>query len=330
MDNQIQNQRPSDEIDLIELFNRMGKTIKKFFNWIIFIIKSFFLLLISKSIWIISFIIIGVLLGYLYYSNTPRFYSSQMVARSNSMNNAIIVNSINLLNDLFINKNYSALGNYLGTSAEEAKKIKSIDAYYGIDINRDGVTDFIDYDNKYDPKDTTQKRLSDIFYLKIKVYDESVFTNVRDGIKRYISTNPYVEDNNTVRKQQAKRMIKEFEDEIHKLDSFQKIQYFEVPKMQKTGSSQTILFNEKESKLYHNEIIELYHRKQKLEKELEINPDPITVIQDFTQLSNAENSLLKVVMLWVIFFAILGLLSSLLWEYRSRIWTIIKSSNQML
>ena len=253
-----------------------------------------------------------------------------MVARSNSMNNAIIVNSINLLNDLFINKNYSALGNYLGTSAEEAKKIKSIDAYYGIDINRDGVTDFIDYDNKYDPKDTTQKRLSDIFYLKIKVYDESVFTNVRDGIKRYISTNPYVEDNNTVRKQQAKRMIKEFEDEIHKLDSFQKIQYFEVPKMQKTGSSQTILFNEKESKLYHNEIIELYHRKQKLEKELEINPDPITVIQDFTQLSNAENSLLKVVMLWVIFFAILGLLSSLLWEYRSRIWTIIKSSNQML
>lgn len=329
MDNQIQNQRPTDEIDLLELFNRMGRTILRFFNWVIFLIKSFFLLLIRKSIWIISFTIIGVLFGYLFYSNTPRFYSSQMVARSNSMNNYIIINSINLLNDLFYNKNYSALGTYLGTSLEQAKKIKSIDAYYGIDINKDGVADFVDYDDTYNPKDTTQKRLSDIFYLKIMVYDESVFSSVRDGIKRYISTNPYVEENNTVRKQQAERMIEEIEDEINKLDSFQKIQYFEVPKMQKTGSSQTILFNEKESKLYHNDIIGLYAKKQKLEKELLINPDPITVIQDFTQLSKAENSMVKIVTLWVIFFAILGFVSSLFWEYRLKIWTIIKSNSSL-
>lgn len=327
MDNQTQMQKHSDEIDLLELFNRMGKAIKNFIKWLISIIESFFLLLIRKSIWIISFSIIGGFVGYSFYNNTPRFYSSEMVARSNSMNNSVIVNSINLLNDLFENKNFTALGNYLGTSPEEARKIKSIEAYYGIDLNKDKIADFIDYSNSYNPKDTTQKRLSDVFYLKINVFDETIFPNVRDGIKKYISTNPYILQNNNVRKEQTLSMIEEFQSEIKKLDSLQKVQYFEVPKMQKGGNSQMVILNEKESKLYHNEIIYLYNRKLTLEKELSLNPDPITVIQDFTQLSKAENPLIKFLKIWVIIFALFGLFSSLLWQFRTKIWTIIKDEH---
>jgi len=250
MDNQTQMQKHSDEIDLLELFNRMGKAIKNFIKWLISIIESFFLLLIRKSIWVISFSIIGGFVGYSFYNNTPRFYSSEMVARSNSMNNSVIVNSINLLNDLFENRNFTALANYLGTTSKEAEKIKSIDAYYGIDLNKDKIADFIDYNNLYNPKDTTQKRLPDVSYLKISVFDETIFPNVRDGIKKYISTNPYILQNNNVRKEQTISMIEEYQSEIKKLDSLQKVQYFEVPKMQKAGNSQMVILNEKESKLY--------------------------------------------------------------------------------
>lgn len=325
MDNQIQNQRPTDEIDLLELFNRIGLGIKKFSYWIIGLIKSFFLLLIRKSIWIITFSIIGGFVGYYFYNTTPRFYSSEMVARSNSMNNSVIVNSINLLNDLFENKNYNALSSYLGTSSKEAEKIRSIEAFYGIDINKDKIADFIDYDKTYNPKDTTQKRLPDVFYLRINVYDETIFSNVRDGIKKYISTNPFILQNNEVRVRQAKSMISEYQSEISKLDSLQKVQYFEVPKMQKGGNSQMIVLNEKEAKLYHNDILSLYNKKLILEKDLVLNPDPITIIQDFTQLSKAENPLIKFLKTWVIVFAILGLLSSLLWQFRSKTWYLIKN-----
>jgi len=304
----------------------MGKAIKNFFHWIIWLIQSFLLLLLRKSIWILSFAIFGGYVGYFSYKNTPRFYSSEMVARSNSMNNSVIVNSINLLNDLFENRNYSALGNYLGTSPNEAEKIKSIEAFYGIDINRDKIADFIDYKNIYAPKDTTQKRLPDVFYLKINVYDENIFPNVRDGIKKYISTNPYILQNNEIRRQQTKSMIEEYQNEIKKLDSLQKVQYFETPKMQKAGNGQMIVLNEKEAKLYHHEILALYNKKLLLEKELAINPDPITIIQDFTQLSKAENPLIQFLKTWVILFSFLGFSIALLWQYRNFIWLNIKNS----
>jgi len=324
MDNQTPTTRPSDEIDLLELFSKMGKSIKNFFVWILKLLESFFLLLISKSLWILSFSILGGFVGYMFFQSTPRFYSSEMVARSNSMNNSVIVNSINLLNDLFDNKNYTALSGYLFTSSKEAEKIKSIEAFYGIDINRDKIADYVDYNNIYNPKDTTQKRLPDVFYLRISVYDENIFSSVRDGIKKYISTNPFILKNNDIRMQQAKSMIEEYKEEIKKLDSLQKVQYFEVPKMQKAGSSQMVVLNEREMKLYHEDIIKLYSRKQYLERELSINPDPITVIQDFTQLSKADNPLVKFLKFWVIIFAVLGFSISILWQFRSKIWFLIK------
>ena len=325
MDNQTPNNtRPSDEIDLLELFNRMGKSIKNFFMWILELLKSFLFLLISKSVWILSFSIIGGYVGYIFFQNTPRFYSSEMVAKSNSMNNSIIVNSINLLNDLFENRNYNALSSYLGTTPEQAKEIRSIEAFYGIDINKDKIADFVDYNKTYNPKDTTQKRLSDVFYLRINVYDETIFSSVRDGIKKYISTNPFILENNNVRKQQTRSLIEEYKIEIQKIDSLQKVQYFEIPKMQKAGNNQMIFLNEKEAKLYHGDIIYLYKQQLALEKELTLNPDPITVVQDFTQLSKAENPLMKFLKVWILIFAVLGFFTSLMWQYHLKIWLLIK------
>jgi len=325
MNTQLENSKPNEEIDLLELFSRMGQSIKRFFVWLYNLLTSFLLLLIRKSVWIISFSIAGAFVGYSFYQNTPRFYSSQMVAISNSMNNNVIVNSINLLNDLFESKNYNVLANYLSISPQMAEKIKSIGAYYGIDLNKDEITDYVDYDKKYNPKDTTQKRLTDIFYLKISVYDETIFTNVRDGIKKYINTNPYIVENNNVRKQQDVTLIELYKKQIKKLDSLQKVQYFEVPKLQKGGNNQLVLLNEKEIKLYHTDIINLYNAQLYLEKQLILNPDPVTVIQDFTQLAKADNPLIKFLKTWVVIFAIFGFSFSIFWQYRKRIWNLIRN-----
>ena len=325
MNTQLENSKPSEEIDLLELFNRMGRSIKNLFIWLYNLLVSFFLLLIRKFVWIFFFSIVGAFVGYLFYNNTPRFYSSQMVAVSNSMNNSVIVNSINLINDLFESKNYDVLANYLSISPQMAKKIKSIGAYYGIDLNKDKITDYVDYEKVYNPKDTTQKRLTDIFYLKISVYDETIFANVRDGIKKYINTNPYIVENNNVRKQQDIKLIELYKKQIMKLDSLQKVQYFEVPKLQKSGNNQLVLLNEKETKLYHTDIINLYNAQLYLERQLVLNPDPITIIQDFTQLAKADNPLIKFLKTWVVIFAIFGFSFSILWQYRKRLWTLTRN-----
>lgn len=323
MDNQnALRPNSNDEIDLLELFSRMGKSVIKSLNWIVNLLYKSFLLILSKAIWIGTFAIIGAAIGIVFYFVTPRFYSSQMVARSNSTNNVIVINALNQLNDLCLNSNPTALAGYLGISVPQAKQVKSIQAFYGIDLNNDGVTDYVDYENTYNPKDTTIKRLKDVFYLKIEVYDESVFSAVRDGIKRYIWSNPYIAENNEIRKEQVTSMISAYDKEIQKLDSLQKDYYFNQL-TQKAGNGQIIFLNEKDVKLFHNDMLGLVTRKQSLQKDLTLNPDPITVIQDFTQLSLAENPWTKYVKFWGLWFALLGFITGVSWQYRKSIFAFL-------
>ena len=321
---QINKPQATEEIDLIELFNKIGNSIKKGVMWIINRLQDFVLLLIRKSIWIILFSIIGAFVGYSFFKATPRYYSSEMVAISNTLNNNYIVSSINLLDDLFKGANHSIAANYLEIPVEQAKKIKSIGAYYGIDVNKDGIADYIDFKKTFNPKDTSIRRLSDFFYVKLEVYSESVFGSARDGIKKYINKNNFIIENNQVRIAQSEELIKSIELEIKKLDSLQKIQYFEIPKSQKANNTQMVVLNEKEMKLYHEQILALQQQKLRLQKDITINKDPITVVQDFTPLSKAENPVTKYVINWVALFSLLGFIVSLLWQFKKAIIQLIK------
>lgn len=321
---QITKPQASDEIDLIELFNKIGNSIKKGIMWIINRLQDFFLLLIRKSLWIISFSIFGAIVGYVFFMATPRYYSSEMVAISNALNNTYVVSSINLLDDLFKGGNQSIAANYLDINKDEALQIKSIGAYYGIDVNKDGLADYVDYKEEFNPRDTSIRRLSNFFYIKLEVYSESIFGKARDGLRKYINKNNFVIENNQVRIAQSEELIKSIDLEIKKLDSLQKIQYFEIPKSQKASNTQMVVLNEKEMKLYHDQILALRKQKLLLEKDITINKEPITVVQDFTPLSKAENPVTKYLINWVALFSLLGFIVSLVWQFKKAIIGLIK------
>lgn len=321
---QITRQQTTDEIDLLELFNRMGRGIKKGILWVYRLVLDFLKLILSKTVWILAFIIIGLIVAYVLYSNTRRYYSSEMTAISNSINNTYVVSSINLLNDLFKQRNYSIAASYLNIDISRAQQIKSVEAFYTIDINKDRIPDYTDYKRLYSPKDTLVKRLDNYFVIRLEVYDEGVFAQVRDGIKSYIYKNKFIVDNNNERIRQNKILIGTIENEIRKLDSLQKVEYFELPQMQRASSNQMVVLNEKDRKLYHDQKLALEREKLKLEKDLNINSEPITVVQDFTPLSKAENPYSRYAVKIGLFFAILGFISSLLWQYRLTIFKLIK------
>jgi len=243
-----------------------------------------------------------------------------MTAISNSINNTYVVGSINLLNDVFKQKNYPIAANYLNIDINRVQEIKSIEAFYTIDINKDGLPDYTDYKWKYNPRDTT-KRLDSYFVIRLEVYDESIFAQVRDGIKNYIYKNKFILDNNNERIRQNKILIETIENEIRKLDSLQKVEYFELPQMQRATSNQMVVLNEKDRKLYHEQKLLLEKEKLRLEKDLNINSEPITIVQDFTPLSKAENPYSKYAMKIGLLFAVIGFFVSILWQHRKTILT---------
>ena len=317
---QITRQQATDEIDLLELFNRMGGGIKRGVLWTYRLILNFLMLIVRKSLWIVAFTIIGLIVAYVLYQVSRRFYSSEMTAISNSINNTYVVGSINLLNDVFKQKNYPIAANYLNIDINRVQEIKSIEAFYTIDINKDGLPDYTDYKWKYNPRDTT-KRLDSYFVIRLEVYDESIFAQVRDGIKNYIYKNKFILDNNNERIRQNKILIETIENEIRKLDSLQKVEYFELPQMQRATSNQMVVLNEKDRKLYHDQKLALEREKLRLEKDININSEPITVVQDFTPLSKAENPYSKYAMKIGLLFAVIGFFVSILWQHRKTILT---------
>ncbi len=131
-DEQVNKTKATDEVDLIELFNRMGRGIKRGTVWLFKQVENLFILLIRQSLWIVSFAIIGLLVGYLIYKSSPRYYSSEMTAISNSVDNSHIVNSINLLNSLFKEKNYPAASAYLDIPVDKASKKNQLPPFTGL------------------------------------------------------------------------------------------------------------------------------------------------------------------------------------------------------
>lgn len=311
MDNKVQNQRNSDEIDLFELFNRMGAGLKNLFWKTLDVLKSLTILILRKSAWIIVFAGVSYFVGHFYYLKTDKYYTTEIVLRSNSVNNNIILDMINS-------------GAYQATSPKNIEKIRSIVAYYGIDYNGDQVADRVDYSNSFDPQDTKQKRVTDVFYLRINVTDAGIIKDIVNDICKYISNNKYISDNNNIRLQETQLLIEKYKSEIQRLDSLEKFQYFQTSKQQKSGNNQTIILNEKETKLYHNEKIALYKTKQTLERDLIINPSPITIIQDSSQISIVESSNKALLKKYVYLFAFLGFLIALIWQHRVKIWHSIK------
>lgn len=299
-----------DEIDLMALFQKIYYKIRKlilgFFRWIvlfiIFIFKNIHFLMIAA--------IIGGLVGFGFYKISKRYYSSYLVARTNGISNIDMISYLNDLSKLCEENNYSSLANLLDIPDSISQKIKNIQAFWFVDVNDDNIGDYVDFQDTYNAMDTTQQRIMDRFHLKVELYDNSVFPPFKIGLYNYIKRNPYLKELNMIRQANLKELISATEKEIDKIDSLQNLEYYRIYQKPLTRSQSQITFmTEKQTQLYYRDKFELISNKQFYEQELQLGPEPITVIKDFTPLSVAENTKGKYIIRYSFVFTLLGLVS---------------------
>ena len=320
-------EKRNDEIDLIEVFQKMGNGIINLFNKFLNLLYLLLLFFIRKSILIFIFIILGLTLGFVQYKTSPRYYSSSLEAYSNAMASLDMINYLNNIHELFKNQNTEGLESKLGIDLSELEKIKDVKAYKVIDLNKDGITDLVDYDEKYKSSDTTISR--NRFVIKVEVFDQTVFPTIQESIMSYIEQNKYLNELNTVRKKQLQELITKLDIEINTLDSLKKTEYFKKDDEKlKTQAGQLLVMNEKTTQLYHPQIISLYKEKQTLEHRLELRTDPVTIIQDFSALSKVENNLFSYMKRYGIYGIVLGILFSIIIENLKGIKKIISDSKK--
>jgi hypothetical protein len=273
-----------DEIDLYDLFRRIGKTLSNWFKAIgrgilislTFVLKNILPLFLS--------LVLGTGLSYLMKWSCKPFYTSEILLRSNTVPNSEMIPILNKINLLLKEKNIKGLESLLSLSSESANSIKDIQAFWIIDQNNDQTPDYTDFKNRFNVYDTLNARMQDRLVVRAKVFDPKVLPALKDGLLSYVGNDPVLKLRNEFRLRKTEELIVRLNYDIEQLDSLQKVKYFEETRnRQPEKGGQMIFLQEQKTQLVYEDIYNLYAKKQELEEGKVLYPELMTIINDFYQ-----------------------------------------------
>ena len=294
-----------EELDLWELFKKIGQAL-----------KSCFVYLLRRSIWLAAFVAIGVIFCIYLSLKDKKYYSSMAMFCSKNVNSTLVISQIDALGDLFAKKKYDELVLMLQIPRDVIEEVKSIKGLYAIDADRNKYPDYADVNEQVraNPKDTTLGKMDDYFYLKLDVYSDKPFASILQALQYYINKDEFLKRENEYAIVQQKQLLATMKEQVALLDSFQKADYFKRGGI--SGGQQLYLIDEKGTRLYHSDYLLLYQKQQKLEKDLAFYTDVITPVQGLSLLTTPENSFVFYLKEHIWKFLLLGFICVLLWDYR--------------
>jgi len=295
----------NDEIDLLDLFRRIGRELQKLGK----ALKNGFLLstvfLIRNSIPLGISIIAGVALSYSIKLSSASFYTSDLVFKNNLVRidekslrdvtgtTAELISKINKLHLFCAEGNTLALSNAISMKPEFSKNIEDINAYWIIDQNNDGVSDYVDYKANHNVYDTVNVRMQNSIDIRVKINSSIDLNQVRDGILKFIESDSLFQRRNNLRLRQNSELLKRYNSDIIQLDSLQKVKYFEETRnMRPANGGQIIFMQEQNTQLVYNDIYNIFTMKQQLENETDLYTSIITILSDFSTPTRRENGVM--------------------------------------
>jgi len=285
----IQNKNP-DEIDLRDLFKRMGQTLSKWFIAIGRALLISVVFLLRNILPLVLSIVVGAGISYALKWSTKPVYVSEITLRSNTVPIADMISNINNLDILLREKNYNGVASALSMNPEEAGKIKHIKALWIIDRNNDSIPDFVDYRNTHNVYDSVNVRMTERFVVKVEVGDPDVISKMRNRIFSYVESNQVYQQQNEFRITMIDELLARLNYDIEQLDSLQKVKYFEETRnMKPDKGGQMVFIQEHATQLVYNDIYQLYRRKQTLDEEKNLHYRILSVVSDFYQPLKRQN-----------------------------------------
>lgn len=231
----------SDEIDLMELFLKLVRMIKKNFTMIV------------------SFFVVGTLLGSVYGMFGTKVYESKMMVTSDILTDAYNDKLGENLNDLLKEKNLELIANKLSLSKEESENLVSIK---------------IESAQKEKPSQKEDEKRW--FLITAKVLNQEVLDKLEKGIATYLENNEFVKIRIEQKKNFNRELIKKIEKEILTLENFKNKVYegnfFE-------NNKGNVMFD---PTVVNVRIIELNKEKLKYENDLQI-VNSVQIVEGFTK-----------------------------------------------
>ena len=315
---------PDEDLDI---FGFLKKILNALVNTLVAITKGVirFIVYILRK-WILFGIVglIGVLISFGVIMIIGDSYYSELIIRTNAIPVTEFKSEIDMLSGQFKDKAYDQLEQELGLTELEVRTIRSLNAYWVIDLRKDWLADYIDYNNNFNILDTLNGRMTDRIAIRIKSRTPGDYKFVRDAILGFISKNEYFINQNNLRLEQIRKMVTRVDHDIEQLDSLQKVKYFEESRgFSKNSSGQVVFLQEHQTQLIFEEIYELYTKREAYERELTLFPEICTVLKDFNPASQSLTGTIYYSIRIVPAIMILAFLLMLFFDFRNIIvdWT---------
>lgn len=309
-----------DEIDLLDLFRRMGKTLGRWGNAIGrgFLISVVFML--RRWIPLTLSVILGLVLAIILRSSMKSFYTSDLVLKANIEPTDELISYINRLHTYCLEDGKQHLAEAISLTSAQTDNILDIKASWIIDNSRDGIPDYVDYNETHDDFDTTNVRMTDRLDVRVRILQPQELSNVREGIIKFINNEPLFQQKNAMRLKQNNEMLTRLEYDILQLDSLQKFKYFEEARnlVPRTGN-QMIFLQEQKTQLIYTDIYNLYNKKQIIEQDLGLYKEIVTILSDFNIPVQRDNGGLYYAKTFVPLFFLLTLLILIMLANRKKL-----------
>lgn len=189
----------NEEVDIIQIFNLIGKAFKSFFDFIksifeyllkVFVIFSFFIK--RHLLKLMAAAVIGLIAGNISDHFEKWFYTSSMIVQPNFGTNDQLIEKVTLLNQLTMSRDTTALAQILDLNLREAGQIlqfglnpisnantrlKSFDAFVkGADtLTLQNIT-FKDYENNLELSDYSRYKIT------VNSLDRTIYKKIEDKL----------------------------------------------------------------------------------------------------------------------------------------------------
>lgn len=316
MAEQPTNNNTSDEIDLGQLFQMIGRAFDRFFNFIGRIFKGIFHLIILLLLFIqkhfiilVAAMIIGGIAGYFLDKNLPEKYISKMVVEPNFNSVQQLYNNIDFYNDLAKAQDSTTLATALNITEHEAgsimkifvdsysdenQKIKLFDKFISeLDTTTIKTIDFDNYLTNFNSLDARFHQIS------LVSTDNKVAKKLQPAIIGSISVNDYFKLQKKINDENLALQDTIYKQQLAELDSLQRL-YQTVLVKEADKPMQGTNINLAENGESQNKELALVQEMEVIkEKLVELNEERankseiINVISDFPTRGVEQKGLLK-------------------------------------
>lgn len=323
MDNQKSSNTSSGEMDLSNLFSRLGAFISNAFSTFLKGLANIRRTTLENRSLFFVLIILGIAAGYIYGDYIrKKYYESSMILSSDYLNKRIVENSIQKLNLLLAGASKEGIKQALQINDSLANNIIGFEArtFIGEDeiielriLKEQLKNSKLEVEN---PKiiDEVIKKIEienqHAFEIKVKLYNPKEFSELENALVNYFKNNEYVKKRIEINRKNLLVKQLKLKRDFERLDSLKSVIYDNFKRLADDDSKSTngVLIGDMAVTTNPVEVyiqdLKMYTEFQETNEKVYLESD-FEVVDGFTELNVPSNQTLPVVVIQFLFGALL-------------------------